>query len=366
MSISGDTMNRGFCLRGAVCAALFAASSGVAQTTQYIKDGVYDPATPERRGQAGATFLQVGASARAEGMGGAFAGVRGDPSIAFYNPAGVAEVTGVAFSADHTKWVADMSLNGLVAAARAKFVSLGVSFLSMDYGSFDGTRIADNAAGYESIGAVTPTAWALGGIAAVKFTDRFNAGIQTKWLVQDIGESEVYTFRNPPRYTGEITKNRVSTWAIDLGTQYYTGLRNLSINMTLQNFGGTQKYVETTFSLPLTYRVGVSAELMEFVTGDATGAHKMFLSMEGVDRRNVSLDGAIGAEYTGDMSDFVPGLSVSVRAGRRPARNQDGWMSFGGGVCFPVTGVKMGLDYSFNDYGPHLSVHRVGMRASLR
>jgi hypothetical protein len=364
-------MNREHYLRGVVVAALCSASTVFAQSGGYINNGVYDPATPERRGRAGMTFVQIGASARAEGMGGAFAGVRGDPATAFYNPAGIADITKIAVSADHTKWVADMALEGIVAAGRVSVVSLAASFLSMDYGSFEGTRVVDNRPeGFEPIGMVTPIAWALGGIVAAKLTDRFNAGVQVKWLVQDIDETEVYTFRTPPGYTGESTHNRVSTWAIDLGTQYYTGLRNLSVNMALQNFGGTQKFAEvlpnSTFSLPLTYRVGVSSELMEMVTGDANGANKLFLSLEGVDRRNVSLDGAVGLEYAGDMSSFVPGLAVALRAGRRPARTQEGWMSFGGGLSVPLAGVNLGLDYSYNDYGPKLAVQRVGIKVNLQ
>jgi hypothetical protein len=76
--------------------------------------GSYDVSTPERRGQAGMTFLQIGGSARAEGMGGAFISVKGDPSVVFYSPAGMTSIGKLSLYANRTTWAAGMSLNHFV------------------------------------------------------------------------------------------------------------------------------------------------------------------------------------------------------------------------------------------------------------
>ena len=68
---------RTFCY--ALSVVLFASLMAHAQNS-YIENGGFDPDTPERRGQAGLTWLQVGGSARAEGMGGLFTAVHGDPA----------------------------------------------------------------------------------------------------------------------------------------------------------------------------------------------------------------------------------------------------------------------------------------------
>ncbi len=48
---------------------------------RYLPGGIYDVSAPEWRGQSGMTFLQIGGSARAEGMGGAYAGGANDPGV---------------------------------------------------------------------------------------------------------------------------------------------------------------------------------------------------------------------------------------------------------------------------------------------
>lgn len=346
-------------------ALAFIASAAGAQSGNTGFSQGYDPSTPGRRGQAGMTFLQIGGSARAEGMGGAFAAVRGDPSAIFYNPAGVADVRGTAVHANHTQWVADMAINHFVVALNIRNITFGGTFVSMDYGQMQGTRIADSPTGYEKTDMVSPTAWASGLFAAVRLTDRFSAGTHIKYVVQDFGSSQIYSWSRGRVYVDEYRDNRVAAFALDLGTQYETGLRNLTINMAFQHFSGTVRYVEGRFDFPLTYRVGLGTEALELVTGIPNPTNKLMISVDGVDQRDVNLDAAVGLEYRGDLSAFAPGLTVALRAGRRAARNQDGWWSAGAGLGVPLPGFQLLLDYSYCDYGPHLGVHQFGLGLNL-
>jgi len=349
-------------------AAFVVAATASAQTTVPGYTGTnYDPPTPKWKGQAGMTFLQVGGSARAEGMGGAFNGIKGDPSAIFYNPAGKASLGMAGVYANQTNWLADMKVTHFVGAGRVGPAIVGATFINMDYGDIAGAQIVSSTVdprGYQSTGNLSPETWSAGVFGAIQMTDRFSTGVHVKYCVQDFSPSRIYSFSTRD-YLATENRNRVGTFAIDLGTQYVTGLRNIALNMSLQNFAQPQKYVEVKFDLPVTYRVGLSAELFELVTGNELAGQRVMLYADGMDQKDVSLDVAMGAEYLADLSQFVPGVKVGLRAGRRAAVNQDGWLSFGGSVQFGMSGYNARFDYAYNDYGPGLTANRVGLSLTM-
>ena len=273
-------------------AALLAAGVVQAQNP-YIKDGGFDPSTPERRGQAGFTWLQVGGSARGEGLGGAYTAVRGDPLAIFYNPAGVADVTGTAVAGTHSSYSIDLAMNHFAAMTNIRGIVAGASFASMDYGKVQHTRVADaseggNVWGYEVLGDIEPVATAAGLFIATRLTDKFSVGAQAKYVIEDFGTSDVYSFTLAPTDNGrgylvnddgtiQTRENRVSAILLDFGTQYNTGLRGLTINMAFLNYGSPQDYIEGGFDPPLTYRVGASFEVIEMITGFGSEANRIMV-----------------------------------------------------------------------------------------
>jgi len=349
----------------ALAAAFGTASS---QTTVPGFTGTnYDPPTPQWKGQAGMTFLQIGGSARAEGMAGACNGVKGDPSLIFYNPAGMASLGRFGLYANQTNWIADMTVSHLVAAGRVGPIVLGGTFVNMDYGDIPGTQIVSNTVdqrGYTSTGNLSPATWSAGVFAAVQLTDRFSTGVHVKYVTQDFSPSRIYSFA-ANNYLATENRNKVGVYAVDMGTQYVTGLRNIALNMSLQNFASPQKFVEMKFDLPVTYRVGLSAEAFELATGQSFGSNKLNVYVDGLDQKDVALDMAVGAEYMADLSQFVPGVQLGLRAGRRAARNQDGWMSYGGSVEFGMSSYAARFDYSYSDYGAGLPASRVGLSITM-
>lgn len=349
-------------------AVLVVAGTVSAQTTVPGYTGTnYDPPTPEWKGQAGMTFLQVGGSARAEGMGGAFNGIKGDPSAIFYNPAGMASLGMASVYANRTSWLADMTVSHFAGAGKVGPIVMGATFVSMDYGDIPGAQIVSSTVdprGYQSTGNLSPETWSAGVFGAVQMTDRFSTGVHVKYVVQDFSPSKIYSFASRNYLTTE-NRNRVGAFAVDMGTQYVTGLRNIALNMSLQNFASPQQFVEVKFDLPVTYRVGLSAEMFQLVTGNEWAGNKLMVYADGMDQKDVSLDVAMGAEYMADLSQFAPGLAVGLRAGRRASRIQDGWMSFGGSVQFGMSSYAARFDYAYNDYGPGLSANRIGLSLTM-
>jgi len=59
-------------------------------------------------GMAGLTFLKIGVG-RSSGMGDAFVAVADDATAAYWNPAGLALVTGRQALVNHVDWIADIN-----------------------------------------------------------------------------------------------------------------------------------------------------------------------------------------------------------------------------------------------------------------
>jgi hypothetical protein len=203
---------------------LLSPSLGFAQSSDFDPNsGSYDVDPPERRGQAGMTWLRIGGSARIEGMGGASIGLKREPSSATYNPAGAASLRGVAIYANSARWPGDVRANHLGVFTNAGAITAGALFQSMDFGAITGTVIEDissaNRSGYRETGDVDVTAWTAGLVLAANVTDRFAAGVTFKNAVEDFEGTSLYTFLSGQEgYTARAATNRVSGWAGHIGT----------------------------------------------------------------------------------------------------------------------------------------------------
>ncbi len=401
----------------------------------------YDPTSPQRLGQSGMTFLQAGGSARAEALGGAFTAVQGDPSSVFYNVAGMTGLSGITAYVNQTDWFVDMALSHFAVAMPLGSMRLGISFLSMDYGEIVGTQLLQGADilhpdAVAITGEIDPAAWAAGAFLAVPLTDRFSFGVQVKYSVQDFGAGPNFNFREgskgewvredmqDPDSPYTFTDLNVHAWAFDLGSQYDTGFRNLLISMSMQNFAKPKEFFEggLEFNLPLTYRIGLSTDAIEMLTGQPSPTQTANLYLEAVDGRDVLLDAAFGIEYLIDMSAMSPGVAVALRGGRRAAADKVGHMqqisgtvfmeqvfevdhtearrdadgnimrdgqgnpinlpyykpviddkgyfedrlSLGAGLTLPLGNIKVGIDYSYSDYGPEFTSHMWGLSLMMR
>ena len=161
-------------------------------------------------------------------------------------------------------------------------------------------------------------------------TDRFSVGVQAKYIIEDFGTSQVYSFTLAPTADGrgylqnddgtpQTRDNRVTAILWDLGTQYNTGLRGLTINMAFLNYGQPLEYVEGLFDPPLTYRVGISFEVIEMLTGFGSEQNRFMVYGEGIENRDVLIDAAAGVEYLGDFDvvEVVCARAAGLRATRK-------------------------------------------------
>ncbi len=328
--------------------------------------GLFIPAARSqvKLAQTGFEFLDVATDARATGMGGAFTTIDGTSESLLYNPAGIATIPSfVDLSASQMTWIADIKyLSGSIAFAPygGKYGVVGLDFVNVDYGQFNFTEVANNEQGYTDLtGYPKPYAYAVGLAYAKQLSEQFSVGGEVRFANQNLGNSIVPVYRQVmvnnvlTTDTSYVTKNySLGVLAFDFGTIYKTGLKSLAFGMSISNFSREIAYEEQSFELPLTFRFGISMNLMDLVPS-LQHLNSFVVSIDAVHPRSYSEYLNIGGEYT-----FMNILAL--RAGYITKQDDYG-LSLGVGVH------KFGIsiDYSYTPHRIFNDIHRISVRFAI-
>ncbi|MBK7632202.1 MAG: PorV/PorQ family protein [Ignavibacteriales bacterium] len=307
-------------------------------------------------GTSGAQFLQLPVGARSEAMGGAIVGLADDASAIFWNPAGIVKVNNVQAHFSYMNWfdLFDFNAASLVynAGDVGVFAASMVLFTSGDMEIT--TEEQPNGTGrYFDAGDI-----ALGISYAKYLTDRFSVGVTVKYINQRIWNESA---------TGV---------AFDIGTQYRLDFQNLTIAMSMTNFGADMKfegpdldftaskdenYPNTRlipsslntqeFPLPLNFQVGIGFDVFEYD----------FVKMKGAIDVTHPNDNAERAHFGTEFSFFD---RFFVRAGYK-YNYDDQDFTFGAGANVPLGGSAVYFDYAFSLYDILPSVHRISVNLSF-
>jgi hypothetical protein len=298
--------------------------------------------------QTGMQFLKVDVGARAAAMGGAFMMVGNDANALFYNPAGIAKMN-ASFDllANRTKWIAGISYIAVGCVKNlGRWGSIGISFITSDYGDIYGTRLSNTDKGYEETGNVNVGAYAVGIAYAKQLTDKFTVGGQVKYAYQHLGES---LFSN-----NETIKNQVSGLAYDFGTMFYPGFKSFRLGMSIRNFSPQFKYQQYAFQLPLTFVLGFAMDVLDFA-----GQHdnSLIVAVDAIHPRDYTERIHVGAEYL-FMKMFA------FRVGYKFNYDEE---SFTAGLGFEkkVGGLQIKLGYAYSDLGVFDNVNRISFGCSF-
>lgn len=314
--------------------------------------------------QTGFEFLDVGTSARATGMGEAFATMDGSSESMFYNPAGIATIKSlVDLGASQMNWIADIKyFSGVAAFApyNGRYGVIGLSFLRVDYGQFHFTSVANNEQGFVDIpGYPGPYSYAVGLGYGKELSEQFSVGGQVKFAYQNLGNSEVPQYNQvlvdsvlTTDTTYAVKNYNLNVVAFDFGTIYKTGLKSLAFGMYVSNFSREVTYEREGFQLPLTFRFGVSMNLMDLVPS-MQDFSSFVVSVDAVHPRSYQEYLNIGGEYT-----FAN--TVALRAGY--VTHQDDY-----GLTMGVGVHRFGFafDYSYTPHTVWNSIHRLSVRFAL-
>jgi len=298
-------------------------------------------------GTAVAQFLEIGLGARATGMGEAITAITDDAGSVFWNPAGLADISGRNLYTAYNTWPAGISIGGLSAAM--SLGNIGTFAVSTVYLITDDMEITtidrpDGTGEYFNI-----SNYSLGLTYSRYLTDKVSIGVTTKLVHEGYWD---YSY---------------SSWAMDLGTLYRTGFHGLNIAMSILNFGPEVKfsgdYIDYSdplsynaqpdpepksfekYSLPINFRFGVSMDLLN------AGAHRLISAFDMVHPNNNLEQYNLGFEYSMNRMFYL-------RSGYR-FNTDEGGFSLGAGLKLNM-GNALGLytDYSYADLGILKSIHR--------
>lgn len=311
----------------------------------------------QKLAQTGMKFLNVAVDARASSLGEAFTAVEGNAASMFFNPAGMARTADLAnVSLGQVKWIADIKHNYVAASispSGGEYGVLGIMVQTVDYGDLQGTIRSGNTAGFVDMGTFNPKATMVGVGYARALSDKFAVGGAIKWVHQNLGDGIIQVLQS-----GEyLTRNdEAQLFAFDFGMMYKTGYKSLQFGVVVRNFSKEARYIDEGFQLPLTFKVGLSMNVLDFVTDDKE-MHQFVLSVDAEHPRDYPERLKMGGEYT-----FMQILSL--RAGFISLADEQKF-SYGVGLQKSLGPVGLGVDYAYMPFGIFGNVHTFALRFSF-
>jgi hypothetical protein len=313
----------------------------------------------KKRAQTGMKFLSVATDARSAAMGDAMTAIEQFGGISmFHNPAGMARMeTFSNLTFGQVNYIAEIKYNyGTLAIkpANGRFGVFGLSMLYVDYGDIQATIFdGSSETGYRDVGTIRPWGMSFGVGYAKEVSEQFSFGGNVKYVGQSLG-SAVLRVDNGA-YPSE--KYQTNVVAYDFGIMYKTGFESLVFAMTARNFSPEVTYVEEAFELPLTFKVGLSMDMLDLSNVDQT-KHNLVFAVEAERPRDYDEMIKVGAEYL-FMKRFA------LRAGYAFPSDEQG-ISAGFGLQQTMrNGRNLGIDYSFTEFGVFNSVHRLSASISF-
>lgn len=276
-------------------------------------------------GQAGAQFLEMGISARAVAMGEAFVAISDDATAVHYNPAGLTQLESREVVFTHIQYVADITYNFAAIAWPLYSIggTLGVGIYALDAGDMIVTSY-ENPTGYWDAGGAPYTFTARDYAIAISYarslTDHFSIGVTWK-LIEELYE-----------------EHRATGWAADIGTTYDTGYRGIKMSMVISNFGPEMRFITDEYPLPINFKFGGSANIIEGLN------HRGTFAIEGSHPSDNYEQYTAGFEYSYDEK-------YSIRLGQNFGRDYVAGFAVGGGVDLSVSDYELSVDYGYHDYG---------------
>jgi hypothetical protein len=322
----------------------------------------FQEADVQKTSQTNFKFLSLSVDPRASAMGGAATAQDMAYSNAmFYNPATMAYMeSAVSLGVMQTQWIADINYNAASVAFRpgnGNYGVIGLSFVSVDYGDFIGTVHDANPSGYLDTGNFSPSALAVGVGYARALTDRFAIGGNVKYAYQDLKTSNV-DFAEDFATSGNYISRAYTkgTMVFDFGALYQTGFRSMNFAVSVRNFARELKYEQENFELPLTFRIGLSMDMLDFANVDRD-MHSFRVAVDANRPRDFAEQIMVGGEYL-----FMQ--TVALRAGYTFPTDLEG-LNLGVGVQRDLGTFGFSFNYTYTSFDVFDAVNRLGVQLSF-
>ena len=302
----------------------------------------------QRVGTSVFTFLKIGVSARAVGMGEAVVALEQDATSVYYNPGTIAQFNQTEFSASRIQWPAE---------------------INYDYFSISRNIIGRHYAGF-SFGILHMA-------PMMETTEYLPHGTGNYFVFQDRFVALTYGTRMTDRFSFGITLKQVEenlagitmkSAMLDMGTFYWTGFRSLRFSASLSHFGpqtqpegtyekqildtetGEEDIVTTefeSFSPPTVFRVGAAMDMWQSQRQSLLIAIQLNHPVDNAE--NIST----GLEYNFSNMFFL-------RSGYKINKEEED-ISFGAGLIIPIGKLKLRVDYAYANFNHLTSPQRISI-----
>lgn len=325
--------------------------------TLILLNGIIYGNGKKKLAQTGFQFLSVVSDARAAAMAEAMTTVEGYSNSLFFNPAAMARVSSTFdVNLSQNSWIADIKHNAVslsINPFNGKYGVFGLSLLSVDYGELQGTMVWPNDQGFIDTEIFQPSALAWGVGYAKALSDKFSVGGHIKSTYQYLGKSVI-----PETDTTNIVdKNIAGAVAFDFGTIYLTGWKSLAFGMSVRNFSEEIKYQKEGFQLPLTFRIGISMDMVDLFPGVLPFRQNLLVSIDAIHPRSYPERLNVGMEYR--LLDML-----ALRGGylyNYDERN----LTAGFGLQKKIGNKFLGIDYAYTPFGVFDDVQRISIQLTF-
>ena len=289
----------------------------------------------EKVGTLGGQSLKIGVGARSAAMGDAYVAIADDATAVYWNPAGIARISGQSVTLNHTEWPADINFDQAAYVFGIKWIPgmLGVNVraLTMSSDIVRTTYLPEGTGETFDAGE-----WAYGLSYGRSLTDKFSAGFSLNYVQTGL----------------EDVKGQSVTF--DFGTLYDIGVMGARIGMAIQNIGSDMTFLNEKVKMPVYFRVGGAMDLVQ------RGDSRVLTVAEFTHPPDNSEKLNLGAEYA--FRDYV-----FLRGGYKLNYDTEG-LTAGIGVKFPLTASKASIarvDYAYQDLDFLVSAHRFSLNISF-
>ena len=261
----------------------------------------------DKVGSSAFKFLNIQTDAHGAALGGLAAQASGANAL-FWNPAGIAGSEGMGVSAGMTQWLVETQVMNAGVVMPMMGGTVGLSMVSVDYGDImkSGWAGTSEFVFEPNQGSFKATDMSLQASYGKSLSDKFSLGATAKMISQSIDDVSI------------------SGVAFDIGTQFNTGYRGISMGAVVSNFGpdvDSQAPEDASYeefpgmSLPMTFSFGVVGEAIPGLNAGLNVLKQADMAQEFIFNGEYSVAGLASIRFSYNISNPQQFMSTGVGLG---------------------------------------------------
>ena len=262
----------------------------------------------DKVGSSAFKFLNIQTDAHGAALGGLAAQASGANAL-FWNPAGIAGSEGIGVSAGMTQWLVETQVMNAGVVMPMMGGTVGLSLVSVNYGDIMKSGWGEESGQFifqPNQGSFTATDMSLQASYGKSLSDKLSLGATAKMISQNIDDVSI------------------SGLAFDIGTQFNTGYRGISMGAVVSNFGpdvDSQAPEDASYeefpgmSLPMTFSFGVVGEAIPGLNAGLNVLKQADMAQEFIFNGEYSVAGLASVRFSYNISNEQQPMSFGVGLG---------------------------------------------------